>query len=415
MCDSQTSADAVPPKLLALMLQCSIQAQLSYYNEFKNEIRSRWLEAFLGHNHLEVKRMSDRGGGVLQYRGFSNGLKCSHDDYLKTMLSGKPEKYQVRYKIGTADTFTAPSPPETPETPAAAEGDGGGITGAPWAAASASRAANPYLQKSAQYREYSEIIEPSRVASGLMSICGQLAEEWADDLGFIAREGALLYNACLDAEEECRFEEEEDVATGGLFAEATSADATGAAGKTLAEAIANPLERLPDVLSESYRAARMVWTSDLAEPSSPFRGENYDLLQRCVTREAAISAMQTLKAERGDDDASAEWLRAKLVDEWLPRFENPVRTHLAGLFLVELVQASPTPVQREASDGETSLSIIDPDVVAREVVRQRERIARAWASEVEQVPAVHAALLREHLEGQLAQDEGSGSGRDEDE
>ena len=34
----------MPPKLLSLMLQCSIQAQLSYYNEFKNELRAKWLD-----------------------------------------------------------------------------------------------------------------------------------------------------------------------------------------------------------------------------------------------------------------------------------------------------------------------------------------------------------------------------------
>jgi hypothetical protein len=28
-----------------LLLQCAIQTQLSYYNEFKNEVRARWLES----------------------------------------------------------------------------------------------------------------------------------------------------------------------------------------------------------------------------------------------------------------------------------------------------------------------------------------------------------------------------------
>ena len=31
-----------------------------------------------------------------------------------------------------------------------------------------------------------------------------------------------------------------------------------------------------------------------------------------------------------------------------------------------------------------------------------------WAEEVAQTPAVHAALLREHLEGQLEEDEDAG-------
>ena len=81
------TAEPPPERLLQLLLQCGIQAQLSYYNEFKNEVRARWLEAFLGHNHLAVQRVSDRGGGMLLYKGMSDGIKCSHDDYLRTMVS----------------------------------------------------------------------------------------------------------------------------------------------------------------------------------------------------------------------------------------------------------------------------------------------------------------------------------------
>lgn len=76
LCEDAPVADP-PEKLHNLLLQCAIQAQLSYHNEFHNEIMSKWLEAFLGHSHLAVKRVSDRGGGVLLYRGLSDGLRCS--------------------------------------------------------------------------------------------------------------------------------------------------------------------------------------------------------------------------------------------------------------------------------------------------------------------------------------------------
>ena len=67
------AAGAEPPeKLHNLLMQCAIQAQISYYNEFKNEVMTKWLGAFLGHSHLSVKRVSDRGCGVLLYKGLSN-------------------------------------------------------------------------------------------------------------------------------------------------------------------------------------------------------------------------------------------------------------------------------------------------------------------------------------------------------
>lgn len=38
-----------------LLLRCALQAQISYYNEFKNECKARWLESFLGHEILRVQ------------------------------------------------------------------------------------------------------------------------------------------------------------------------------------------------------------------------------------------------------------------------------------------------------------------------------------------------------------------------
>ena len=186
------STENPPDKLVNLVLQCAIQAQLSYYAEFKNEIRTRWLEAFLGHEHLGVQRVSDRGSGVIKYRGLSGGMRCSWRDYLLTMLRGKQESYSCRYKVGTADVGGLPRP--SADAPSAS-------ADAPWAAASASRAANPYLQKEeVQYREFIEIIAPSRIANGLMSISAQLADEWSTDLEYVATEGAYLLEQCEDME-----------------------------------------------------------------------------------------------------------------------------------------------------------------------------------------------------------------------
>jgi len=94
-----------PSELLQnLLLQCAIQTQLSYYNEFKNECRAHWLESFLGHEHLQVERVSDYGGGRQKYKGITGGLRCRWDVYLRTMLGAETETFEVRYKIGTADT-----------------------------------------------------------------------------------------------------------------------------------------------------------------------------------------------------------------------------------------------------------------------------------------------------------------------
>jgi len=373
LCDESTdeSTENPPDKLVNLVLQCAIQAQLSYYAEFKNEIRTRWLEAFLGHEHLGVQRVSDRGSGVIKYRGLSGGMRCSWRDYLLTMLRAKQESYSCRYKVGTADMTGLPRP--SADAPSAS-------ADAPWAAASASRAANPYLQKEeVQYREFTEVIAPSRIATELMSISAQLAEEWSTDLEYVATEGAYLLEQCEDLE--CVVPTK-DSAPALLYNKSTSAAAR------------DPLIVLPAELSSSARAAAMGWTNDLVDAPSPFRDTNFDLLERVCTREAAIATLAALEAEPSRH-ASAEWLRER-INEWLPWFEEPTRTRLGGLLLLELIQSAPA----ARTDGET-LGLTDPAFVAREVISQRERIARLWSRELKHVPAMNAALQREILEEQL--------------
>ena len=43
--DSDVRSDP-PDQLLDLVVQCAVQAQLAYHNEFKSEVRAKWLESF---------------------------------------------------------------------------------------------------------------------------------------------------------------------------------------------------------------------------------------------------------------------------------------------------------------------------------------------------------------------------------
>ena len=395
----------VPEAVATLLVGCAVQAQLSYHNEFKNEVQGRWLEAFLGHEHLKVERVDSRGGGRLLFRGLSDVLRCEWREYFRTMLRGKPEKYACRYKVGTADTVGGPSASASDAARAGANTAPGDQPS--WAAASASRAANPYLKKQETFREYTEVVEPRRIATGLMSIVRQLCAEWSTDLDFVAREGGFLLEACA-------------VGADGAFGEGCDVDIDAAAatmmdGVDVDKALANSALSLPEPLYASLRAASAKWHSDVEEAPSPFRAENFDLLQRACTREAALSVLARLDAAadrdpRSVEAASAEWLRSKLADEWLPRFESPSRPQLAGLFCLSILSAPPTP--RRVGDSDSgggdgdggTLRLVDPEAIGQEVLEARVGIASAWAAALatSSVSDALQELLREDLEGQLA-------------
>lgn len=379
-----------PGELLQnLLLRCAIQTQLSYYNEFKNECRARWLEAFLGHEHLRVQRISDYGGGRQNYKGITQGLRCSWDEYLSTMLECKPETFEVRYKIGTADTASMLDNSALSRMREAEEEAGD----APptWASASASRAMNPYLKKERkeEYRTFSETINPSIVARGLLSICTQIAAEWEHDLAFIASEGYTLAQACAE-EEACRTDEDDT--------------SYGMPEPMIPEkAIADPTYQLPAAITSSFRAASFEWTRDDVEAPSAFRATSFDLLQRAVSRQAALETLFRLK-EEGEHEgregaelsADTRWLRDKL-EVWLPRFENPSRTSLSGIFLTELLTAQPAALPTE--DG--GLAMIDPAAIADRVLRRRVEIANEWIEALGGSAEARAALLRSDLETKL--------------
>jgi hypothetical protein len=66
---------------------------------------------------------------------------------------------------------------------------------------------------------------------------------------------------------------------------------------------------------------------------------------------------------------------------------------LGNLFLMQSLQASPTPTQRV--DG--SLSMADPAVVATEVLAQRERLCLEWIEALPRLRQQRTALVAESL------------------
>ena len=77
--------------LQSYLLRAAIQTQLHYHLEFKNEVASRWLESFLGHEHLGVKAV---GGPT--FRGLDDGLvdrqrhAARHSEHLPGQKAGSP-------------------------------------------------------------------------------------------------------------------------------------------------------------------------------------------------------------------------------------------------------------------------------------------------------------------------------------
>jgi hypothetical protein len=333
--------------LQALLVRCAVQAQLSHYSAFKNQLQSEWLTGFLDHEHLWGG--VSQQGKTIRFNGVDgSGLKVGGSEYLRTMLRSEPWKFEVRYEV-TGHLSS--------RSDAAVQGG--------MSEAAQSRRMNPYLQEK-KYKMYTEVVEPRRVAASLMSICNQISAEWEADLLAIAREGAVLH--ALSSSEDARLASlvDLDAAPAGLGEEDATRDE-------------------PAAISEAFRACGMGMDE---EAPSPFRIENFDLLQRTASYQAALST----RRHYGEGSAEAAWLAMRL-EQWRPRWQEPRRLHLGNLFLMQSLQASPTPTQRV--DG--SLSMADPAVVATEVLAQRERLCLEWIEALPRLRQQRTALVAESL------------------
>lgn len=214
----------------------------------------------------------------------------------------------------------------------------------------------------------------------------QIADEWKADLRLVATEGTTLAGACAE-EEACRTDDE--VLSYGMPPPMVP-DA----------AVRDPTYQLPAALTSSFRAAVFEWSRDDGEEPSAFRATSFDLLQRAVSRHAALETLLFLDEGRrgggGELSADARWLRDKL-EVWLPRFDAPARLSLSGIFLAELLRAQPAAVAT-AGGG---LAMTDPAAVAERLLRRRSEICGEWIEALSGSAEGRAGLLQGDLETKL--------------
>lgn len=342
-------------RLHSMLVRCAVQTQLAHYSAFKNQLHSEWLTEFLDHDHLWQRTAEEppRYDGVL-----SSGLRCGGLEYLRTMLRKEPQSFEVRYEV----TGCIASRPE-----AAVQGG--------TSEAAISRRMNPYLQaQEPTYKTYQEVIEPRRIATSLMAVCDQLSEEWTADLQAIACEGDTLQELCS--------RDELTSSDGDIDLDVAATD------------VADERPRdLPAPISEAFRAVQGGWSSDggdAAEEASPFREENFDLLQRTATYQAALELLGAGSPE------GVDWLTSRLK-QWEARWEEPDTPHLGNVFLVQALQAPPTPKQR--ADG--TLFMASPRAVAAEVLAARERLCFDWLEALPRLQRQRTALVSESFEEAL--------------
>lgn len=145
------------------LIQRAIQTQLFYMLSTRDGPKASWLARFLEHEHLDSTHKAERvaaigeggvgeGGDPFTYRARFGGLRVSHDEYLRTLMSAPTEIVQVEIAPSRARLSTM-------------------------------ERNNPFLakQKLASFF-YDETIEPKQFASRIASTAIAIVDAWLPEL-----------------------------------------------------------------------------------------------------------------------------------------------------------------------------------------------------------------------------------------
>lgn len=347
-----------------LLLQRSIQTQLYYLQEVRNEVKATWLAGFLKHEHLDN---GNRWHAVF-------GMKTLMTDYFRALLRTAQQEIDVEVKVGggsnnvggeISDAWTTTKENVEEDTYETEEDKALERDLKPWLAASNSRKRNPYLNKEPQVMTYQETIDPRMIAAQLENVVKCLSREWQEDLTlqFLADDPEQLEEARIA--EGIAFDKKDQ----GNLNQPTAFDT-----------------------AERCRTG-----------SSPLRRRNYDLLERGVT----IIAIRSLESELAYNSAGnhlpsmeLRWLDA-FMKGWWARLSGAVRES----FLPTLEEGSIVERMLEEMSMEPSITdgddTVSPRALAGRIHEHRQIVQLKLMSQLADTQAILDSIHREDTEWQL--------------
>ncbi len=230
---------------------------------------------------------------------------------------------------------------------------------------------NPYLEE--RWVEMVIDIDPSNLASRILQVREQIAEEWQTDLDILSAANDQILDSFFETTRKRRETDHNRVG----------------------EAIDSPInvfERTAaNLLNDNSRFAAAL--------SSPFRRSNFDLLYNLCTQAAIHRILRDKQTDKGAKDACFVFLRDFYTARAEEFFDGDLQFGRADDFLDELLQTSPSL---------TNIGLVDPVGVAESIILMRKQVSRDWKVLMVQVPSDHTgirqALFSNQIKGDSADD-----------
>jgi hypothetical protein len=220
---------------------------------------------------------------------------------------------------------------------------------------------NPYLEE--RWMEMPIEIDPSSLASRILSVREQIAAEWVKDLDILVEANDMI----LDS----------------YFARIRSPS-----GEHDVKTVA--FERTAvNLMNDNSRFA--------ATASSPYRRSNFDLLYNLCTQAAIHRLLREKKAAGEERGVPFCFLRDYYTQTAEHYFDGDLPYGRADDFIDELLQTAPSLLTTE--DGKNGL--VDPVGAAEDIIRMRKEVAMNWKTTMQRASEDHTEIRVALLSNQM--------------
>lgn len=213
------------------------------------------------------------------------------------------------------------------------------------------RKTNPLLDE--KFIEYEIKIDPKSIASRIIAVREQIADELTRDLDVV-----VIHNR-----------------------EVISSIHSRTPTTTI-----SPMSHLENSVNFSYT------------PSSPFRKGNFDLLLLLTLQEAVHRTLRRYSETGAEKAVSREWLSRFYIEIVGEYFDGNGKYGRAVEFVERLMGEPPRVVTDEESGGggtkKTSMGLVDPQRIMEDILVEREEVAREWQVIARGVKEEHSGLRK---------------------
>ena len=232
---------------------------------------------------------------------------------------------------------------------------------------------NPYLEE--RWVEIPIEIDPVNLAQRILSVRGQIATEFIQDLDIVISTNDQILDSYF-----------ENIRYRGITVNPSSSTSTSTGNSP--EDIAATFDRITSIILSRNMENQVV-------ASSPFRKGNFDLLYNLCTQASIHELLREYQDAGESREVSFTWLRDFYLSRVADFFDGDQPYGRADDFVEEMLLTPPAVRDMGiSSKGKAVVGLIDPVGVAESIIARRSCIASEWKQSMRDTAVDHLQIQK---------------------